>query len=141
MIPYSEEAYKQGKYAFVSDFARYWILYNYGGIYFDTDVEVIKSFEEIIDKGPFLGIEKNFNKISVNPGLGMGGLPEMAFYKKMIDFYSSIIPNIKTEPYLVSIKTEILSENGYSMKDEIQEVSGIIIYLNEYFNPLCDYDG
>ena len=41
-IPYTREAYNAGKYAFVSDYARFWILYNYGGLYFDTDVEVIR---------------------------------------------------------------------------------------------------
>ena len=44
MIPYKKEAYQAKKYAFVSDYARFWIWYNYGGLYFDTDVEVIKSF-------------------------------------------------------------------------------------------------
>jgi len=49
MIPYTSEAYKQKKYAFVSDFARFWIIYNYGGIYFDTDVEVIGPMDDIIE--------------------------------------------------------------------------------------------
>ena len=39
IIPYTSQAYKKKKYAFVSDYARIWILYHYGGIYFDTDVE------------------------------------------------------------------------------------------------------
>ena len=41
-IPYIKQAYEAGKFAFVSDYARFWVLYNHGGIYFDTDVEVIK---------------------------------------------------------------------------------------------------
>ena len=49
MIPYTKEAYEAKKYAFVSDYARFWILYNYGGYYFDTDVEIVKSFEDIED--------------------------------------------------------------------------------------------
>lgn len=49
MIPYTSEAYKRKKYAFVSDFARFWIIYKYGGIYFDTDVEVISPLDDIID--------------------------------------------------------------------------------------------
>ena len=44
-IVYTTEAYRLKKYAFVSDYARFWILYNYGGIYFDTDVEVIQSMD------------------------------------------------------------------------------------------------
>ena len=54
MIPYTAEAYKQKKYAFVSDFARFWIVYKYGGLYFDTDVEVVKPLNDIIAKGNFI---------------------------------------------------------------------------------------
>ena len=58
IIPYTEEAYKAKKYAFVSDYARFWILYKYGGLYFDTDVEVIKPMHDIIARGP--GACENF---------------------------------------------------------------------------------
>ena len=47
-IPYTAEAYRQKKYAFVSDYARFWIMYYHGGIYFDTDVEVISPLDNII---------------------------------------------------------------------------------------------
>ena len=49
IIPYTSEAYQAKKYAFVSDYARMWVLYNYGGIYFDTDVEVIKPMKDIVE--------------------------------------------------------------------------------------------
>ena len=48
MIPYVKEAYQVKKYAFVSDFARFYILYKYGGLYFDTDVEIVKPLDSII---------------------------------------------------------------------------------------------
>lgn len=54
---YVNEAYKAKKWAFVSDYARFWILYNYGGLYFDTDVELIKPIDNIIADGPFMGRE------------------------------------------------------------------------------------
>lgn len=57
IIPYTAEAYKAKKYAFVSDYARFWILYQYGGIYFDTDVEVIRPMDDIIERGNFMGFE------------------------------------------------------------------------------------
>lgn len=141
MIPYTQESYSQKKYAFVSDFARYWILFNFGGLYFDTDVEVIKSFDDIIKKGPFLGIEKDRNQISVAPGLVMGAYKEMNFYKKMVDFYSEIEKNIDLKPYLVIKTTDFLVESGFVKEDKRQKVSDIIIYPNEYFNPLDDYTG
>ena len=55
--PYVEEAYHMKKYAFVSDYARFWILYNYGGLYFDIDVELLKPIDDILAKGPFMGLE------------------------------------------------------------------------------------
>ena len=78
-IPYTAEAYQMKKYAFVSDYARFWILYQYGGLYFDTDVELIKPIDDIVEKGPFMGIEETCKIIPVNlvgyplvnPGLGI----------------------------------------------------------------------
>lgn len=62
-IPYTREAYRLKKFAFVSDYARMWILYHYGGIYFDTDVEVIKPFNDIIQRGNFMGFEAQHNNL------------------------------------------------------------------------------
>jgi len=81
IIPYTAEAYKAKKYAFVSDYARFWILYKYGGLYFDTDVEVIKNMDDIIAKGPFMGCENEAKpgatpaQLGVAPGLGLGVNP------------------------------------------------------------------
>ena len=81
-----KQAYESGKYAFVSDYARFWILYNYGGLYFDTDVEVIKSFDEILSKGPYMGFERNPDKWGdglVNPGLGLAAMPQQPLLKEI----------------------------------------------------------
>jgi len=50
-IPYIQQAYEHKKYAFVSDYARFYILYHHGGVYFDTDVEVIKDMTDILRGG------------------------------------------------------------------------------------------
>ena len=62
--PYVKEAYESKKWAFVSDYARFDILYKYGGLYFDTDVEVIKSFDSILARGAFMGQEAGVNSYS-----------------------------------------------------------------------------
>lgn len=79
IIPYTREAYEAKKFAFVSDFARFWVLHKYGGLYFDTDVEVIRPLNDIIERGPFMGCERNVNPVpggectcAVAPGLGLG---------------------------------------------------------------------
>lgn len=58
-FPYARQAYDAKKWAFVSDVARLYALYTYGGIYFDTDVEVIKAFGEILDGKTVVGLEDN----------------------------------------------------------------------------------
>ena len=72
-IPYTAQAYAAKKYAFVSDYARLKILYDHGGLYFDTDVEVIKPFDDILAGGAFMGCELTAAQgCAVNPGLGLG---------------------------------------------------------------------
>ena len=92
-IPYISEAYKAKKYAFVSDYARFWILYNYGGLYFDTDVEVIKYYDDILSKGPYMGFERNPDKWGdglVNPGLGLAAIPKQSILKEILESYQHL---------------------------------------------------
>lgn len=54
---YVKEAYQAKKWAFVSDYVRFKVLYDEGGLYFDTDVELIKPIDDILARGPFMGVE------------------------------------------------------------------------------------
>ena len=93
ILPYTKEAYEEKRYAFVSDYARFWILYNYGGIYFDTDVEVIRPMTDIIERGAFMGCETVANKnipLYVNPGLGLGLEAGNKILGDLLHIYSSL---------------------------------------------------
>ena len=145
IIPYTAEAYKAKKYAFVSDYARFWILYQYGGIYFDTDVEVIRPIDDIISRGNFMGCETDASKdgsdaASVAPGLGMGGNPGLGIIKKMLDFYEGrhfeFIPGGIGQLTIVHITTEVLLKAGLKLQQGIQKVDNIWIYPAEYFCPI-----
>ena len=142
-IPYTAKSYERGKYAFISDYVRCMALYNYGGVYFDTDVEVIRPFDDILDNGPFLGIEKNRQQITVSPGLGMGAVPGMSFYKEILDIYEGLDGDDDeiVRPYLVNTTTAILLRDGFVKEDRVQVVDGITIYPNDFFNPFDDYTG
>lgn len=143
-IPYTHEAYEEKKYAFVSDYARFKILYEHGGIYFDTDVEVIKPMDDIILRGPFMGCEQGANTNTnslpqVAPGLGLGVNPGLRLYKEFIDLYSNLHfrthsgkLNLKT---VVEYATELLAQHGLKDTCEIQQVAEVYIYPKEYFNP------
>ena len=143
IIPYTQEAYQAGKYAFVSDYARFWILYKYGGLYFDTDVEVIKPMDDIIARGPFMGCENEASDTSVAsvaPGHGQGVNPRHGRYNEILEMYSKLSFVNKDGTYnqktIVQYTTEILCEYGLKESNEIQECAGVWIYPKEYFCPL-----
>ena len=148
MMPYTAEAYRLGKYAFVSDYARFWILYQYGGIYFDTDVEVIRPIDDIVERGNFMGFETDpkpqlkadASEASVNPGLGMGVAPGLGIIKKMLDYYEGrhfeFIPGGIGQLTIVHIATEVLRKAGLKQQQGIQQVDDMWIYPAEYFCPI-----
>lgn len=152
---YVREAYESKKWAFVSDYARFWILYHNGGIYFDTDVEVIKSFDDILDIGGFMGQEASVpsdvklidkkdkilgDSIVVNPGLGIAVEPGLQLYKELLDLYDRLhfIKHGEIDTTTICVyTTNILKRYGYNEKNEkIQNIAGITIYPPEYFCPL-----
>lgn len=146
IIPYTAEAYQYGKYAFVSDYARYWILYNFGGLYFDTDVEIIRPMDKIVSKGPFMGCERDPRKngsalsLSVAPGLGMGSYGGHPFYKKMLDLYSDLHfvnkNGTRNKNTVVTYTTALLVEKGLRNIPEIQCIDDINIYPRSFFCPM-----
>jgi len=149
-IPYTKEAYEAKKYAFVSDYARFWILYHYGGIYFDTDVEIIKPIDDLLSKGAFFACEKNGGRlinsqwsITCAPGLGLAAYADMEIYRTILDFYKTIRFLNNDNSYnlttVVSYTTKILKDYGLQNISEIQKINNIWIYPSEYFCPI-DYD-
>jgi hypothetical protein len=136
-MPYIDEAYTAKKYAFVSDYARFDILYQHGGIYFDTDVEVIKPFDAIVERGGFMGIE-SVGKVAA--GLGIGCNAGLGIVYQILDFYASIhfvnadgSYNLHT---VVEFVTAILKKNGLKEENSIQQLDGLIVYPIEYFCPM-----
>ena len=145
IIPYTRDAYADGKYAFVSNYARFWILYNYGGVYFDTDVEVIKQMDDIIERGPFMGLEISGSNGKIAPGLGLSCEAGNPVYKIILDGFSSLdyhLPDGSRNPYtMIPMVTDIMREKGLTGTGEVEEVAGIFIYAPDYFNPLDDATG
>lgn len=141
---YCAQAYEAKKYAFVSDFARLAILYQEGGIYFDTDVEVIKPLDDILAKGAYMGCETSPTAhqalITVNPGLGLAVEAGHPLYKELIEQYNrrSFLRedgsmDLKT---IVATTTELLTKHGLQTTADIQRVEGITVYPSAYFCPI-----
>ncbi len=148
IIPYTQQAYEAKKYAFVSDYARFWILYHNGGLYFDTDVEVVQNMDDIITRGPFMGIEQGAyidGKPMVAPGLGLGVESGHPFYNRMLLKYNNLNYINKDGKLdtttIVSYTTQELYSYGMIPSSEIQEVDGIWIYPSDYFCPMDSTTG
>lgn len=158
IIPYTREAYEAKKYAFVSDYARFWILYHHGGLYFDTDVEVVRPMDDIIDRGPFMGVEKGAhiavddgtaltkNSCAVAPGLGLGVNPGLGLYRDLLDHYDGLHfvdkNGIQIPGTIVMHTTRVLYKQGLPTAiEEPTEVAGVWIYPEDYFCPMDSTTG
>lgn len=146
IIPYTYEAYRLKKYAFVSDYARFYILYHYGGLYFDTDVEIIAPMSEIIARGAFFGCEKGeSNDTQIASGLGLAVEPFHPIYADILNNYNHLHYTTWSginEETVVGVITRILRNKKLSTCcDGIEKVEGIYIYPPEYFCPKNYYTG
>lgn len=149
MMPYTRDAYAAKKYAFVSDVARFWILFHHGGLYFDVDVQIVSKFDDIISNGPFMGIEVpsvNNSLPMINPGLGFGAEAHNVVIDSIFQHYKGLKfvleQGIQTQATVVTHTTEVLSQK-YNLRptNEIQYLSAVTIYPVEYFNPFDDLTG
>lgn len=135
-IPYTAQAYDAKKYAFVSDYARFDILCQHGGIYFDTDVEVIRPLDDILERGAFAGVERAG---ALNAGLGIASPAASQIYREILDSYQDEqfvnadgSLNLKTVVVRVS---DIFRRHGFVEEDRIQFVADTTVYPSEYFCP------
>ena len=134
--PYTADAYKAGKYAFVSDVARVQALHDYGGIYLDTDVMVYQSFDLILKHRCVLGFEEEQYAATSF----MACEPHHPLMKEFLSIYENlpfydkegkIIPGTN-----VGKLTQMLMEKGLKRNNQYQELEeGIVIYPQEYFSP------
>ncbi|MDU2673325.1 MAG: capsular polysaccharide synthesis protein [Clostridium sp.] len=130
------QAYENKKYAFVSDYVRVYALYNYGGIYLDTDVEVMQNFDKYLNNDSFWGFEVG-NYISTST---IGATKGNKLIKEFLDSYKgkSFLNedgsfNVTTN---VEIVSKIFEEKGLKLNGEYQKLEGIgSIYPVEFFSP------
>lgn len=140
---YTEEAYKVGKYAFVSDVARFFALEKYGGLYFDTDVEVIKAFGKLLEKEAFAGFETDEY---VAPGLVLWVKEKHnKIMKKMLEYYETISFINQDGSYntttICVYFTNILKKYGLKGNNVKQQCREFTIYPKDYFCPFNDQTG
>lgn len=136
-IDYVKEAYKAKKYAFVSDYIRLRRLYEYGGVYFDTDIKVLKPFDECLEQNEaVLGLQSMGNLLTAF----MAAVPGHPFFKECVDYYADRHFIKEDGSYdTVSINRSmnpIAERYGVNLfKNMIQKADcGIVVYPTDYFS-------
>lgn len=136
---YMLEAYQNKKWGFVPDYARLDIIYSYGGIYLDTDVELIKSLDDLLYYDAFAGMERLG---VVNFGLGFGASKGNSIIKILLDDYDKLkfIRSDGTLNLIPSpqIQTRKLKSLGLIEANINQKIETLQIFSTEYFCPI-DY--
>ncbi len=141
-MPFVEQAIESKKYAFASDVARLMVVYENGGLYFDTDVEVVRNFDDLLENKAFLGFENNEYVAS---GLGFGSEADVEFFKRHIDAYRNEVFIKEDGSFNMlgcpRVATKLLVEMGLVQNGQEQLVDGIKIFPTDYFNPYDSITG
>lgn len=151
---YSKQAYKEKKWAFVSDVARYKILHDNGGLYFDVDVEIVRPINELLENSCFMGLERLSPALRnkegvpcwlVNPGLAIGCEKGHAVIAKLLDEYNDRTfykedgsLNLET---ICTYTAEYLYKHGMKSENTHQNILGVHLYPKEFFNPMDSKTG
>lgn len=139
---YMHEAFQARRWSFVSDYARLDIVYEHGGIYLDTDVEIVRSFDELFDGDGFIGFEVPVDQAdyTVNTGQGFGAKAHDPVIGAMREMYDSLMfikedgtQNLQPCPYY---NTGALTNLGLVADNTLQRVGDITVYPAEYFCPV-----
>ena len=130
-----EEAYSDRNFAFVSDYVRAYVLYSQGGIYMDTDVEILASLDRFLDDKVFLGFEEgNFVGTCV-----MGVEKGHELMKMYLDHYENAVyfnpDGTKYKDTNVVLLTKLLEEKGLELNGKKQTVGDITVYPRTVFSP------
>ena len=137
---YMQEAYENRMWSFATDWARLDVIYKYGGIYLDIDVELIKPLDKLIKCDAFFGFA---NTIEVSTGIGFGAVPHHSIIKEMMDVYT--LKSFYNEDGTINkrlcsfYQNPVLSNWGFdSFSGKYQERNGVVIYPCEVFSPYGD---
>lgn len=137
LFDYTKVAYENGKWAFVSDVARLWIVFHNGGIYLDTDVELINNIDELLNYDSFWSFE---NEKHIATGLGFGAIRKNKFVKALLDDYENL-QILDKDGYIQSIpctdiNTKVFERMGVKINNETQIIDNNIFLDTRYMCPL-----
>lgn len=140
--PFTKAAYEAKAWAFVSDYARLRVVYDNGGIYLDTDVELLKNLDFLLPHEGYIGVQQA--GCYCTTGLGFGAIKESRIIKRMLDKYNNI--NFEADerakiacPYL---NNAVMEEIGYCYNEiDPVEINGFLILPPRFLDPVAPGEG
>lgn len=138
---YIQYCYQNKKWAFLSDLVRLIVVEQQGGIYFDTDVEVISSFDDMLQYDAFFAFENSQNIAS---GLGFGAVAGHPIVKAMIEQYNQLKCDSEGKMEMIgcpTLNTQALLPFGLELNGKKQKIGETMILPVEYMNPYDDPTG
>ena len=147
MNGYTKMCYEQKKYAFLSDYVRLLVVYENGGLYFDTDVELVRNPDFLLEEEAFFGFETEGEKPKkeiVNTGLAFGSVASgLAFgsvasglaLQTMLEEYEKLLDGKHGVVMCPELNTVALIKLGLQRDGSYQKFSWGTVYPKEYFNP------
>lgn len=132
---YTKEAYSKKRYAFVADFARLFTLYNYGGVYLDLDVELLKKPNKFLNAPAFSGYEDGRY---IGPHI-LGSEQKGKWLEELLKAYEDrhfIVKGKQDLTPMPRLITEIMVKKGLKQDNSFQTFNGLVeIYPKDYFSP------
>lgn len=140
---FAVDAAKAEKWAFVTDYARFKVIYEEGGVYFDIGTELVKDINGLMSDAPFAAIEAQTRTIA--SGLGFAAPPKDPLVKEILDSYESLVFHDDIAFLRANTTNEIVSKvfekHGFVRKDKMQQIAGWVIFPSIFFNPVFSRGG
>lgn len=147
---YVRSAYEKKQYNFLSDYFRIYLIYKYGGVYIDTDVEIIKPLDDLLYNKAFCGIQQEvtyywssinengeiYGKPTIALGLIIGAEPNDKCIKKILYKFNTSTTSCGI---IMSYTDEIFEKDGFVKENKLQQINNWTIYPSEYFCPIPYY--
>lgn len=135
--PFVQSAYKEKAWAFVSDYARLKVVYENGGIYFDTDVELLKSPDQLLENECYIGVQQDGRFCTT--GLGFGAVRHSSVVGEMLRQYDGLVysPEKKASLACPYLNARVFEALGYRYSEEIRQCEGVTVYPSRYFDPIA----
>ena len=135
---YTRHCYENKKWAYLSDYVRLDIVYQHGGVYFDTDVEVISSLDWLLNNEAFVALE---DAQTVATGLGFGAIKGNKYIKAMMGQYDFARQEDVFVTGCPDLNTNAIQQFGIHLDGSLQKKDGLLILPVEYMNPYDDPTG